>query len=224
MRPAPTSSTIDIASSVTTSACRVRPVAVPALAPRVPPSFNVSVSDGRDSCNAGTAPNTRPVISVVPIVIRTIVRSTSNVIQYGTVVGIMRVMNSSIVHVPSRSPSVPPATASRKLSVRNCRTMRSREAPIASRTATSRCRAEPRASSRLATLAQAISNTKPTAPSIVRKTGRTSRAMRSFMGTTHADWLRLVSPCRCSSPRMKVDRRASACSTLTPGASRADTW
>ena len=49
-------------------------------------------------------------------------------------------------------------------SVSSWRTIRKRLAPSATRTASSRRRASPRASSRLATLAHAISSTRPTAP------------------------------------------------------------
>jgi hypothetical protein len=58
------------------------------------------------------------------------------------------------------------------LSVRSWRTSRSREAPSALRMAISFPRAAARDSSRLATLAQAISRTKPTAPSSTSRAGR----------------------------------------------------
>ena len=51
-----------------------------------------------------------------------------------------------------------------RLSTNNWRISRPRVAPMASRSAISRRRAEARASSRLATLAQAINSTKPTIP------------------------------------------------------------
>ncbi len=55
------------------------------------------------------------------------------------------------------------------LSTSNWRTMRQREAPSEIRTDISRARAADRASRRLATLAHAISSTKPTAPISDRK-------------------------------------------------------
>ncbi len=58
------------------------------------------------------------------------------------------------------------------LSVSICRTMRPRPAPMASRTPISRCLAVPRASSRLATLAHAISRTTTTAAASTRICGR----------------------------------------------------
>ena len=59
-------------------------------------------------------------------------------------------------------PPRPPSEASSTLSVSNWRTSRARSAPIDSRTAISCRRAVARASSRLATLAQAMSSTSPT--------------------------------------------------------------
>ena len=61
--------------------------------------------------------------------------------------------------------AMPPMADSSTLSVSSWRTMRPRPAPMAERMAISRERPVARASSRLATLAQAISSTQPTAPS-----------------------------------------------------------
>ncbi len=55
--------------------------------------------------------------------------------------------------------------------------------PIAVRMAISRPRVVPRASSRLATLAQPISSTHPTAPSRISSAGRTLPTIRSVSGT-----------------------------------------
>jgi len=59
----------------------------------------------------------------------------------------------------------PPSRESSTLSVRNCRTRRSLDAPMESRTPTSLVRAVARASSRLATLMHAISKTTIDTPS-----------------------------------------------------------
>ena len=64
-------------------------------------------------------------------------------------------------HWASSAPPAAPIAAISRLSASSCRTMRPREAPIASRTAISRSRAVARASIRLARLAQAISSTRP---------------------------------------------------------------
>ncbi len=55
------------------------------------------------------------------------------------------------------------------LSVSNCRMIRPRPAPTAARMAISRLRPVARASRRLATLAHAMSSTKPTAPASTHK-------------------------------------------------------
>src|SRR5438309_9265763 len=57
--------------------------------------------------------------------------------------------------------AAPPKAAKSRPSVSSCRTSRPRRAPIARRTEISFCRDLLRASSRLATLAQAISRTSP---------------------------------------------------------------
>ena len=64
----------------------------------------------------------------------------------------------------SSIPAIDPNPDKVRLSVRNCANTRARVAPSDERTATSLCRAVPFASSRLATFAQAIKSTNPTAP------------------------------------------------------------
>jgi hypothetical protein len=70
-----------------------------------------------------------------------------------------------------RRPIVPPATASIVLSVSSCRSSRTRPAPSAVRTASSRPRRTSRATSRFATLAQTISRTKPAVASSTTSVG-----------------------------------------------------
>ena len=69
-----------------------------------------------------------------------------------------------MVTAASGRPASAPSTHSARLSTSSWRTRWRRPAPIASRTAISFCRDQARASSRLATLAQAISTTRPTMP------------------------------------------------------------
>ena len=68
------------------------------------------------------------------------------------------------------SPASPLITARMTLSISSCRTMRQREAPSEMRTEISRARLVERDSSRLATLAHAISSTNATAPISDRNT------------------------------------------------------
>ena len=72
-------------------------------------------------------------------------------------------------HFATASPRTPPANDRSTLSVINCWTICMRLAPSARRTANSRVRAAERASNRLATFAQAMSKTRPTAPSSKQK-------------------------------------------------------
>ena len=65
--------------------------------------------------------------------------------------------------------------ASTRLSVNSCRVNRLRDAPRAARIANSPLRCAPRARSRLVTLTQAISSTRPTAPKTASSAGLTSR-------------------------------------------------
>ena len=128
---------------------------------------------------------------------------------------------------------MPPATASIRPSVASCRTRRQRPAPSAARVASSGSRAAPRASSRLATFNEAISNTtatiarmmasgvpngrrtasKPCAPEIkriVKSAGVVFGCPAEAGGGASAAcacWKRVVSS-------------ASACAIFTPGASR----
>ena len=87
----------------------------------------------------------------------------------------------------SATPSAPPIAASIRLSDSSCANSRPRLAPMAARTASSRWRALPCASIRLATLAQAISSTKPTAPSSSQSADRVSCGRKlCFSGSTLA--------------------------------------
>ena len=76
-------------------------------------------------------------------------------------------------HQASATPAAPPAVAMSRLSVKSWRISRVRFAPMARRTPISRCRASPRATSKPARLAHAITKTKPT---MLIKTNRGSRA------------------------------------------------
>ena len=84
-------------------------------------------------------------------------------------------------------PAISPPAASSALSTSSCRTMRPRLAPIAARIAISRSRMVARASSMLATLQQAITSSRLTAPNSVYSTARKSRTTQS---TTLMTWKR----------------------------------
>ena len=123
--------------------------------------------------------------------------------------------------MPSAEPSAAPAKESSTLSVSSCRTMRPRLAPIAARMAISRRRPMARANSRLATLAQAISRTKLTAPASTSRDERTLPTMASRMGSTLKLWLACSALGICARySAAEVLKRALAWASETPGFSR----
>ncbi len=178
-RPPPASKLSASANSAITSARRkpCRPV----LRDAPPPSFSTSFKFMRAARHAGAQPNNTPASITVTTVnsstgtlMRTSV-SESNV--YGGIEATIAFINTHAKPIPS----TPPTDASARLSIRNCVNICRREAPTEARTATSLCRAAPRASSRFATLAQAISSTKPTAPSSSGKPFFVSGFRKSFL-------------------------------------------
>ena len=84
------------------------------------------------------------------------------------------------------APAAPPSIPRTRLSVSNCAISWRRLAPRAARTATSRPRACPRASSRFATFAQAMSSTSVTEPNRVTNVGRMPRTIRSCSGVANS--------------------------------------
>ena len=93
--------------------------------------------------------------------------------------------------IPGPAPARRPSSASITLSVSSWRMMRARFAPSAERMANSRLRPVARTSSRLATLAQAISSTRPTAPSRTSSELRASPTMESRSGSNAEAALRI---------------------------------
>ena len=128
-------------------------------------------------------------------------------------------------HFPNNSPIAPPPSPRRKLSVSNWRISCERPAPIASRIAISRRRAEARARSRLATFEHAMSRTSPT---IVSNTAPPRSSGRRIPGNTTASASGATEILRplfesgycCSSARAALLKFASACAAVTPGLSR----
>ena len=84
--------------------------------------------------------------------------------------------------IASKIPPAPPRRESNRLSVITWRTRRAPDAPSAARTAISRWRVLARARRRFATLAQAISSTRLTAPSNSSSTGFDPCARNSCVG------------------------------------------
>jgi hypothetical protein len=124
-------------------------------------------------------------------------------------------------NVPISSPSPPPATDRTRLSISTWRAIWARVPPSAARTASSRRRPEARTSRRLATFAQAMSSTKPTAPDSTSRLDRTLRTSRTPTGSTlkpEPGDMPLANFARKSAA--DVCSRARACSSVTPARSR----
>ena len=103
-------------------------------------------------------------------------RSTEGVSVSGSDIGMSRA-SSGTEATATRTPSAPPSRARSRLSVTSCRTRRSRPAPSAARSSSSRLLAYARASSRFARLAQAISSTEPTPRKRVQHRARAVRVL-----------------------------------------------
>ena len=136
--------------------------------------------------------------------------------RYGTSSAGTRARSAPIPRAASAMPSGAETAPSTTLSVSSWRTIRPRPAPIAARTDISRARAVARASSRLATLAQAMSSTKVTAPE--RGQGRPASLRRHEVVAQRPD-VRSPSPALGSVAASRVvtaPRSSRACSIVTP--------
>ena len=156
----------------------------PCVAPRSD-SLSPSFGSVREACRAGHSPKKTAVR-------RERLSETTNTTpsiriscNRGSAVGEIS-SNRRLPKKPSASPEAPPKTASNRLSDSICSTRRLRAAPRADRIAISLCLPDVRASTRLATLAQAISRTNPTATSKTKSGVRTSPTISLRYGTTLA--------------------------------------
>ncbi len=164
MKPAPASSTSVSTTSATINAPVQRLARMPPVPLRPPPSFITSLTSVLETWSAGARPKTNAVATHTPARNTITMGSTVNFIQYGLP---WSVSTESKIRMPASArpiPSAPLIIDSRTLSTSNWRTIRQRLAPSDTRTAISRVRCADRASSRFATLAQAIRRTNPTAP------------------------------------------------------------
>ena len=120
------------------------------------------------------------------------------------------------------APTMAAGIASTTLSVRSCLTSRRRPAPIEARTASSVCRADPRASSRPATLTMAMIRMSPTAPASTFTVVREREVAHSSLDSTTARVSRAVPSGHGLRGVLGVSR-SLACAMVTPGCSRANT-
>ena len=197
-RPAPTNSSSESASCATTRMRRIR-APPPADARAAGCSRSVEATSARLACNAGASPNSRPV-KVESASVKTSRRMSSVAAIHPPVAFAGRMRSSAlVVHTETSSPSRPPASAMTRLSIRSCRSSERRAAPNARRMAISRRRDAARASNKLATLAQAISSTKPT--SAIRAVSGFSHSCRNWLmpcaaGCNSSFWRRMICSAR----------------------------
>ena len=128
-----------------------------------PPSLSAVVSSTRVTRKAGARPNSTPVSSEIAAV-NSRTRTSGERSSVGPALWATNLTKPSVPQSARSRPAAPPNTASSRFSVSSCRMNLHRPAPMESLSAISFCRAAPRASSRLAMLAQAISSTSPTSP------------------------------------------------------------
>ncbi len=168
--PAPINKTSDNATSSVMRMARPRPD--PALPPRSP-CFNPSEGATPDVLMAGAKPNRTPVRTDAA---RAKARTSPfrpmflNELRPGGLIE----SRTGIAHAARSTPSAPPSRARSRLSVSNCRIKRARLAPSAKRMEISRARVAERARRRLATLAQPMTSSEPTAARRTQSTGRIS--------------------------------------------------
>ena len=136
------------------------------------PSLSAPCRSGRDSAIAGASPKAMPVPMATAAVNSNTRQSSPTSATRGNDAG-LSASRASMPQPANSTPSPPPMRERTRLSVSSCRTSRQRLAPSAVRMAISFWRAAARASSRLATLAQVMIRTKPTAPSSTSSGNRT---------------------------------------------------
>jgi hypothetical protein len=185
-------------------------------------SRSASPAGVRAAYIAGATPNTTPV-SIASTTANDTARQSSAMSLFDWNAGGPNRTRIATSPRASGSPVTAPMSASATLSVASCRTIRSRVAPRAVRSATSRARAAPRASNRFATFAQAMSSTNATAADPITSSGRTSLAISSRSGMTRAPQPAFVTG-KSTALRAASEARADcARSTDTPRRSRPNT-
>ncbi len=217
--PAPTSSTSEIASSLTTRHARNLPVARLSL-PRAP-SFNVPRRFGRDVRSAGSSPNRIADPIETTAVNVTTRRSGPTCAARGRLGRSVRML--SVMIAPPTRPRTPPASARITLSDRSCVTSRAREAPSAARMAISRSRDAARARSRLAMFAHAIRSTHTTAPNSSSRFLRTDWTTTSCSRSNRSDQLALLSGYAVAHSAAFWRSSVDAASSVTPSFRRPNT-
>ena len=174
-RPVPTSNTRDTATCTTTSD-RAPTERERRPTDRAPP-WNSGARSTRLARSAGPRPN-RIAVPTETAIVKASTRASIG--PSSTMVDPLTCLSATSRPRPQKASAVPSTAASpdrTRLSARSWRTMRARLAPRARRTAISDRRAAPRASSSVATFAQAASSTRPTSPIRMRSDSRCRRRL-----------------------------------------------
>ena len=168
------------ASSETIRMSRKRPVRALKPDPREP-SRIAEEKDTFDACNAGASPKASPVASAIITAKMSTGQSTWRALIRGMLAGRKRAIIPRVLTAVT-TPTTAPMTDKSIDSVIIWRIMRPRPAPKASRTATSCCRPEARANSRLAMFNDTIRTMRITAPITTSSMGRTLPTRASCSG------------------------------------------
>ena len=183
-RPAPTISTTARADSEAISRPRRRLV-LPLVPEPLAPSRMATAISAFEDCRAGTNPNPSPARRETNKAKASTVQSTCTSASRGIRAG--RNCTKCKAAIAVRTPTMPDTRDSIIDSVSNCRIIRARLAPMASRTAISRCLPEARARSRFATLTEASRMISTTAPVSTNNMGRTLPTNDSCNGSPSID-------------------------------------
>ena len=170
--------------------------------------------------HAGTRPNPTPVTSVARAATASMRRSAEGASAIGSVVGTSAAAAGTATRARAM-PMAPPRADSPRLSVSTCRARRRGRAPMATRTASSRCRCTARASSRLARFAHAMSSTHTDAPTSAISIRRDWRDTSSRNWITDAPVRSLASGNARARPPAITFSSARASASDTPGRSLA---
>ena len=189
-RPAPTSSAIDKATCVATSARRRR--WRPNICAPVPASRSVVARCAGAASVAGASAKRTTVLTAIAAANHRTRASTGTFSWIGSSDGGANPMSRPVVHCRAISAPAVPRPASTTPSTSNCWTIRQRPAPIDSRMAISRCRAVARARRSPARLAHAISSTTMATAIKISRTGR------STLTPPVGDWSSGKTAARCS--------------------------
>ena len=159
----------------------IRRCPLPEVAPRDELSLSASVPPMLRICSVGSKPNTIPVSIEIATANSNTCQSRRTSPDLAMATGAIAI-KTRLLTQEMNSPRIPPRMASSTLSVRTCREIRSAR-PESATDCDLPGPVTHFAQQQISALAQAISNTKPTAPKSSRRVGRVSPVMRCCKGS-----------------------------------------